>query len=261
MKIAIDAGHGLHTAGKRCLKSLDPGQTREWVLNDRIARIVTAHLERCGVECLRLDDPTGNTDVALKARSARANSAKADLCVSIHHNAGIRGQNGGGGVVYVYSGKHSPKADKLQSNVYEGLVAAVGKYGNRTRPLATQDLHMVRETKMPAILVEVGFMDSKTDVPLILDEAWAAKAAEGIARGIVQTVGIDWVEDFSPYLARVTADSLNIRGEASAAGAVKGRLVRGETVCVAEERLNGTTKWGKLNLGLGWISLGYTARV
>ena len=30
---------------------------------------------------------------------------------------------------------------------------------------------------------------------------------------------------------------------------------------IPEERLNGATKWGKLNLGLGWISLGYTARV
>ena len=38
--IALDAGHGMGTAGKRCLKSIDPNQTREWFLNDRIADMV-----------------------------------------------------------------------------------------------------------------------------------------------------------------------------------------------------------------------------
>ena len=37
MLICIDAGHGLHTPGKRCLKSLDPRETREWRLNARVA--------------------------------------------------------------------------------------------------------------------------------------------------------------------------------------------------------------------------------
>ena len=36
-KIALTAGHYKYTAGKRCMKSLDPNETREWVLNDRIA--------------------------------------------------------------------------------------------------------------------------------------------------------------------------------------------------------------------------------
>ena len=45
-KIAIDAGHGLYTAGKRCLKSIDPNETREWVLNSRIAGKVIEKLKR-----------------------------------------------------------------------------------------------------------------------------------------------------------------------------------------------------------------------
>ena len=36
LKIALNAGHYLYTAGKRCLKSLDKNETREWTLNDRI---------------------------------------------------------------------------------------------------------------------------------------------------------------------------------------------------------------------------------
>lgn len=261
MKIALDAGHGLYTAGKRCLRSLDPGETREWFLNDRIAARVITHLNRCGIETLRLDDPTGKTDVALPKRSGAANTAKADYCVSIHHNAGANGTAAGGAVVFVYSGKHSAKSDELQKNVYDGLIAAVGKFGNRSKPLASDDLHMVRETNMPSVLVEVGFMDSKTDVPLILDAAWAAKAAVGIAKGICATAGVAWVEEFTPYLARVTANELTIRADAAAKSAKVGALVKGEVVRIAEERLNGTTRWGRLNLGLGWISLGYTALV
>lgn len=43
-KLALDAGHGLYTAGKRCLKSLDPNETREWVLNNRICNKIQVEL-------------------------------------------------------------------------------------------------------------------------------------------------------------------------------------------------------------------------
>ena len=72
MKIAIDAGHGRFTAGKRCLKSLDENQTREWTLNSRIASRVAEHLERCGAEVLRTDDPSGQLDVPLSRRTSAA---------------------------------------------------------------------------------------------------------------------------------------------------------------------------------------------
>ena len=260
-KIAVDAGHGLHTKGKRCLKKLDPNQTREWTLNSRIASQVITHLERCGAECLRLDDASGKQDIPLSGRVATANAAKADYCVSIHHNAGINGGTGGGAVVYVYSGRHSDRADKLRESVYGGLIDAVGSFGNRSKPLASANLYLLGKTDMPAVLVEVGFMDSATDVPLILDEAWAEKAAEGIARGIARAAGIGWVEPFAPCLVRVTAGELNIRPDAAASGPVRGKLVRGEVVRVNEARRNGSTRWGRLNLGLGWISLGYTERI
>ena len=93
-KIAIDAGHGLYTEGKRCLKSLDPNETREWQLNERVARYVTSYLQKSGHQVRRLDDITGKTDVPLKTRTNTANSWCADFCVSIHHNAGINGGSG-----------------------------------------------------------------------------------------------------------------------------------------------------------------------
>ena len=106
-KIALTAGHYLNTAGKRCLKSLDPNETREWVLNDRIADKVEKLLENyTSWELIRTDDTTGKKDISLAARTNAANNFKADFYLSVHHNAGVNGQKGGGIMVYVL---HQPQ--------------------------------------------------------------------------------------------------------------------------------------------------------
>ena len=48
-KLAMTAGHYYYTSGKRCPKSLDPSETREWQLNDRIADKVEAQIGRAHV--------------------------------------------------------------------------------------------------------------------------------------------------------------------------------------------------------------------
>ena len=58
-KIVIDAGHGKYTAGKRCLKSLDPEETREWVLNARVTEALETYLISARHETLRVDDTSG----------------------------------------------------------------------------------------------------------------------------------------------------------------------------------------------------------
>ena len=185
-KIALTAGHYLSTPGKRCLKSLDPNETREWVLNDRIADKVEALLkEYSGYQLVRTDDTTGKKDISLVSRTNAANNFNADFYLSIHHNAGINGGSGGGIVAYVYT---NPNAESVawQTDLYNALIAATGLKGNRATPLAKANLHEVRETKMPAVLLELGFMDSKTDVPVILTEAFADKCAKAIVDVIVK---------------------------------------------------------------------------
>lgn len=195
LKVAIDAGHGRYTPGKRCLKSIDSNETREWVLNSRIANKVVKHLEKSGITVLRLDDISGELDISLIERTNLCNKFKPEAMVSIHHDAGIAGGSGGGATVYVYSGKHSSASDNLQKNVYECFTAEVGKFGNRSKPLQEKNLHMVRESKCPAILIECGFMDSIRDTPMILTESFSEKAARGIAKGICKTLGIIFHEE------------------------------------------------------------------
>lgn len=186
-RIALTAGHYKYTAGKRCLKSLDPNETREWVLNDRIADKVQRLLEAdyTGFELLRTDDTTGEKQITLAARTNAANNWKADFYLSIHHNAGINGGKGGGITAHVY-----PNVDAVtlewQKALYEELLRTTGLKGNRVTPLVQQDLYECRETKMPAVLLELGFMDSQTDVPIILSEDYADKCARAIVNVLAE---------------------------------------------------------------------------
>lgn len=190
MLICIDAGHGLHTAGKRCLKSIDPNETREWVLNARIADLLQGLLVAYDCTTMRGDDPTGAKDVTLGDRVLAANKAKADLYLSVHHNAGVKGGAGGGTVVYVAKGS-SNQSKVVQKAVYERTVAATGLRGNRSDPTPEMGLYVLRYTTMPAVLIECGFMDSTADTPIILTEEFAYKTACGLCEALVEVYGLD----------------------------------------------------------------------
>ena len=190
-KIALTAGHYMGTPGKRCLKSLDQNETREWWLNDRIAGKIQKKLkEYDGIEVLRADDTTGKTDVPLKDRTEKANKFMADFYLSIHHNAGINGGSGGGIVAIVYDKTKNAETLEWQKALYDSLVHHTGLRGNRAEPLAKMNLHECRETKMPAVLLELGFMDSSTDVPIILTETFAERCANAIVDVVVDRAGL-----------------------------------------------------------------------
>ena len=120
MKIAVDAGHGLHTPGKRT----PDGSLREWQSNHKVAEKVVKKLsEYEGVISFRTDDPTGERDVPLNERTDKANREKADLFVSIHANANGSTWNEAQGIeTFVYVTK--PKeALMLATNVQNHCVS------------------------------------------------------------------------------------------------------------------------------------------
>ncbi len=179
VKIAIDAGHGLFTPGKRVtLTDIDPNNTREWSLNDRIADKLEALLKSYKCEVLRTDDTTGKEDVSLDARVKKANNWGADIFISIHHNAGINGGSGGGTIVYYYSSK--PERKDQAKALYDHIVNITGLVGNRSAKVDKNGFYVLKKTNAPAFLIENGFMDSTTDVPVILKEDHATKTARGI---------------------------------------------------------------------------------
>ena len=190
LKIALTAGHYKYTSGKRCLKKLDKNETREWVLNDRICDKVEKLLKAYeGYSLLRTDDTTGEKAIEVADRVKAANKFGADIYISVHHNAGIAGGTGGGIVTYVY-----PQVDSTtkawQKDLYNALIKHTGLKGNRSVPLAKSNLQECRETSMPAVLLELGFMDSATDVPVILTEEYADNCAKAIVEVLVKKGGL-----------------------------------------------------------------------
>ena len=215
-KIALTAGHYMGTYGKRCMKSLDPNETREWWLNDRIADKVEKLLKGyTGYELIRTDDTTGQKDISLSARTNAANNFKADFYLSIHHNAGVNGGKGGGIVSIAYT-KAGAESLAWQKDLYNALIAATGLKGNRSTPLAKQNLHEVRETDMPAVLLELGFMDSATDVPIILTEKFADQCAEAIVSVLVKRGGLEKkpVEQNPGKIYRVQVGAYTVKANA-----------------------------------------------
>lgn len=189
-KLALCAGHGKNTAGKRCLKTIDKNETREWVLNSRICEKLQKKLtDFDGIEIKRMDDVSGKTDIALSTRTKTANLWGADLYLSIHHNAGIKGGEGGGIVAFTYQ-KVDDETKDWQKEFYDALIDKTGLNGDRAVPLATKNLAVCRDTAMPAVLLELGFMDSKTDTPIILTEEFAEKCASALTEVIVRKAAL-----------------------------------------------------------------------
>lgn len=217
-KIALTAGHYMGTPGKRCMKKFDPNETREWWLNDRIADKVEKLLKGyTGYELIRTDDTTGKKDISLNARTNAANNFKADFYLSIHHNAGINGGKGGGIIAYVYT-KVGAETLAWQKDLYNALIDATGLKGDRKSPLPKSNLHECRETNMPAVLLELGFMDSATDVPVILTEKFADQCAAAIVKVLVKRGGLKQkpVEQPSGKLYRVQVGAYGEKANAEA---------------------------------------------
>lgn len=210
--LALSAGHYLYTPGKRCAKQIDPLETREWVLNSRIADMLTNELSRYkDIEIVRLDDPTGETPIKIEERAKISDQMKANFYLAIHHNAGINLGSGGGVVVYHYPLERNKEQATL---LYNDVVEANGLRGNRATPIVeTTSLYEVSAPQADSILLENGFMDSTTDTPIILTEAFAERTAKGLCKFFVDYWKLEKKDDktASDLLAEIESIHNNIR--------------------------------------------------
>ena len=183
MLIAIDAGHGHNTAGKRC----PDDSMREWDFNSNVATKVCNILNSNGIETYRSDDITGNTDISLRTRTNNINTRNANICVSIHANAFTGDWNDANGIETYIIAKGG-QAEKIANIVQNKLIE---KTGRRNRGVKVGNLHMCRETKMPAILCECGFMDNREESELLKSEEYRQKCADAISEGILEYLNIE----------------------------------------------------------------------
>lgn len=204
MKIAYCAGHDLNTPGKRVPAALDDAQTREWVLNDRIADAFAEAAESYPeIELLRTDDPLGLTTVPIAKRTAKANDWGADLYIDMHHNAGIDLGKGGGLTIFSYPG--SEKGRQYRDAVYDALLAAGAPKGNRSQPLREKKFLSLSKTKMPAILIEYAFMDSPSDWEAICAEDFARRMGTATLEAVAALAGIGRASGREQFLRQLGA--------------------------------------------------------
>jgi N-acetylmuramoyl-L-alanine amidase len=114
-----------------------------------------------------------------------ANQWGADFYLSVHHNAGINGGTGGGIVAYSHP-KAGQATHEWRDALYDALIKHTGLKGNRATPKATSDLYVLRTTKAKAVLLELGFMDSAADVPIILSDEYARNCAKAIVEVLAE---------------------------------------------------------------------------
>lgn len=174
--ICIDPGHG----GK------DPGATgggvQEKAVALNVAKKISAFLEVQGCTVML----TRETDVfiELSDRARMANAAKADLFVSIHCNSVEGNARATGMEVYHYT--HASEASKHAARaIYDKLLPVSGLRG---RGVKADNFAVLRETKMPAVLIELGFISNPDDCRKLTDSAWQDDAAQAIADGIIEAL-------------------------------------------------------------------------
>ena len=172
-KIMIDAGHG----------GADPGAVyngrQEKDDNLNLALAVGRILEEDGYEV----EYTRTKDLYQTPyeKAELGNGSGADLFVSIHRNSGsVPGQyNGVQTLVYAPSGIKLLMAENINEELEK---AGFQNLGVEARP----DLAVLRRTRMPAVLVEAGFINSEED-NRIFDEKFQ-ETAQAIADGILKTI-------------------------------------------------------------------------
>lgn len=200
-KIVIDPGHGGSDSGAV------NGNYQEKNFNLSIALKVRDYLQDnydVNVFMTRTTDKT----VSLRQRTDYANNQNADYFCSIHINAG----GGTGWESFIYNGAVSDQTKRARNTIHDTVMNVLSsKYGVRDRGKKRANFHVLRETRMSAILMENLFIDTTRDLNLLRNNKFITDLGNAIGEGIAQAFSLDPVQN---TLYRVIAGSFQNRNNA-----------------------------------------------
>ena len=188
--IFLDPGHGGSDSGAVA------NGVREKDLTLSVYNKVSSRLASLGYSVLTSRNT--DKDVGLVSRADQANKSNADMFLSIHFNAGGRGASYGIETYYykpeagytpaINKENHNnperlEKSRKLANKVQQNLLYKTGAYD---RGVKRASFAVLRETSIPSILVELGFIDNQEEVSKIKTNEYQEKLADGIVDGIVE---------------------------------------------------------------------------
>lgn len=172
-RVVIDPGHGGRDSGARGQRLLEKD------VNLDVARQVAVKLVQIGAQTMLTRD--SDVYVDLYDRPELANRISADLFVSIHCNAMPR-RNTGHGTETFY---HHDRSQCLGAVIHGELMRALGR---KDRGLKWANFCVIRESEMPAVLVELMFLNSDVEEALLERPEVRAAAADAIVEGLRQYV-------------------------------------------------------------------------
>ncbi len=168
--VVIDAGHGGHDRG-----GLPNQRIGEKQLALDVALRVRALLRARGIRTVM----TRTTDVfiPLAQRVAIGNSHRNAIFVSIHFNAARR--EGANGIETYY---YSAKSARLAHRIHPLMVRVAG---TEDRHVRQRGFYVLRHSRIPAVLLECGFLTNPYEGRRCLSPAYRQRMAEAIVRGIL----------------------------------------------------------------------------
>jgi len=176
----IDAGHGAFDPGKVA------GSVEEKDINLSIALKLQGFLESGGatVFMTRLDDAalSSTKQGDMYTRRVMANASEADIFVSIHQNS-FPNQNVHGAQVFYFN--TSDNSRRLAEHIQQQVKEFVGT-NKRLQVRPNENYYVLRQTVMPAVIVECGFLTNPSDKGKLIREDYQERMAWGIYLGIVK---------------------------------------------------------------------------
>ena len=160
---------------------------------------------------------TSDTTVSLANRTSLANSRNADYFCSIHINAG----GGTGWESYIYNGTVSQKTIDARNTLHNTVMSAIGgKYGVRDRGKKRANFHVLRETAMPAVLLENLFIDHSSDLNLLNSATFINDLSKAIGKVLYKVIAGSFkdvrnAEERKNFLASKGIDSVIVEAVVS----------------------------------------------
>src|SRR6516164_4713427 len=193
--VVLDPGHGGHDKGQVSKY----GYEKDFALD--VARKLRPLLQSKGLRVIMTRE--GDYFVPLEVRAQIANAARNSVFVSIHFNASGDDPNATGFEIFSFTPRGAPSTSDttltsssynmqpgsevdaqsmaLSSCIYHSLLGHIPEYD---RGIKRARFAVLRLTKVPAVLIEGGFLTERDECKLIANKDWRAKLAGAIGVGI-----------------------------------------------------------------------------
>lgn len=190
-RVYLDAGHGGSDSG-----AVGPNGEREAYYNDLIARETGRMLTKAGFEVVYTR--IGEATMSLTQRTNKAKEYGCDILISIHMNSNTA-KNGVGLETWIYDGE--AKETALAKAVHNGI-NELGLFVDRGLKKSFDSLHVTREFPRVAILPEIGFICTQSDLDKMNDPNNRYLISRAIARGVMDYYKVDWRNDLNAKYQR-----------------------------------------------------------